>query len=173
MHLIDSVFNATHSGISPLTCCDLCGATLDDLKKIMCGSSYLDCRSWPKLWSNQQDDGKFGDAVQAFLQEEAGRLKHIQKMTRKHRGLDWSSGQLGFRKMFCEWWVVQLSSCPCLCEENETNLSCLKHRFGNGYVAFTFWQSGPSAPKEHVSHCFIIFHIFHYMSIQACCKVTT
>ena len=55
-------------------------------------------RSWPKLWTNQQDDGKFGDAVQAFLQEEAGRLKHIQKVTRKHRDLEevrgtrWNNG---------------------------------------------------------------------------------
>ena len=40
VHLIDSVFNATRSGISRVTSCDLCEATLDDLKKeMMCGSS--------------------------------------------------------------------------------------------------------------------------------------
>lgn len=60
-------------------------SSLHEIEKTLEELTHLETTSWPKLWTNQQDDGKFGDAVQAFLQEEAGRLKHIQKVTRKHR----------------------------------------------------------------------------------------
>ena len=44
-------------------------------------------RSWPDLWMKDSKDEKMGDAITTFLQEEAGRLKHIQDVTEKHRDL--------------------------------------------------------------------------------------
>ena len=50
-------------------------------------SPMLVARSWPDLWMKDSKDEKMGDAITTFLQEEAGRLKHIQDVTQKHRDL--------------------------------------------------------------------------------------